>query len=288
MATKKSRNPVVAMSAGAIAGGIETCVVWPMEFVKTQLQLQNKVAVPKYTGVLSCFKYTIQTTGFLSLYRGLAPVLIGSIPKAGIRFGGFAYIQDKLRLPGGEITPSRTLLAGMVAGAVESTLVVVPVETLKTRLIHGNEGMLRGAMNIIKKEGPGGVYRGWAATTVKQASNQGLRFMAFGQYKKFMLGDEKRGLNPIEALFGGMMSGLFSTVCNNPADLIKTRMQGLDGTKYKGAVDCLTTVVKEEGVLALWNGVIPRLARVVPGQGVIFMSYETISKFVEGFVEGKK
>jgi solute carrier family 25 citrate transporter 1 len=190
MASKKSRNPVVAMSAGAIAGGIETCVVWPMEFVKTQLQLQNKVAAPKYTGVFSCFKYTIQTTGFLSLYRGLAPVLIGSIPKAGIRFGGFAFIQDKFRNAEGNTTPARTLLAGMLAGAVESTLVVVPVETLKTRLVEGNQSFVRGAMDIIKKEGPGGVYRGWAATTVKQASNQGLRFMAFGQYKKFMLAGE--------------------------------------------------------------------------------------------------
>jgi solute carrier family 25 citrate transporter 1 len=85
-----------------------------------------------------------------------------------------------------------------------------------------------------------------------------------------------------------MMSGLFSTVCNNPADLIKTRMQGAEGSKFKGAVDCLTTVVKNEGVLSLWNGVVPRLARVVPGQGVIFMSYESITKFVERFVEGKK
>ena len=41
--------------------------------------------------------YTVRTTGFFSLYRGLAPTLVGSIPKAGIRFGLNAVIKDSLR-----------------------------------------------------------------------------------------------------------------------------------------------------------------------------------------------
>ena len=59
-----------------------------MEFIKTQLQLGNSKgkALP-YKGMVSGLTYTVQTTGFLSLYRGLAPTLVGSIPKAGIRFG---------------------------------------------------------------------------------------------------------------------------------------------------------------------------------------------------------
>ena len=46
MSVRKSSNPLVATGAGAIAGGVETLAVWPMEFVKTQLQLQQKVAQP--------------------------------------------------------------------------------------------------------------------------------------------------------------------------------------------------------------------------------------------------
>ena len=38
--TKKS--PLLPMAAGCIAGGIEATAVWPMEFIKTQLQLQSK------------------------------------------------------------------------------------------------------------------------------------------------------------------------------------------------------------------------------------------------------
>lgn len=85
------------MAAGCIAGGIEATAVWPMEFIKTQLQLQSKSkgALP-YTGMVSGLSYYVRTTGFLSLYRGLAPTLIGSIPKAGIRFGLNAIIKVRI------------------------------------------------------------------------------------------------------------------------------------------------------------------------------------------------
>ena len=85
----KSKNPLSALTAGCIAGGVEATAVWPMEYIKTQLQLQSKAKGAKlpYTGMISGLSYTVRNTGFLSLYRGLAPTLIGSIPKAGIRFG---------------------------------------------------------------------------------------------------------------------------------------------------------------------------------------------------------
>lgn len=77
------------------------CLVWPMEYMKTQLQLLKPVAgvKPPFTGVIDGLTYTVKTTGFLSLYRGLSVTLAGSIPKAGIRLVVFrrSYI-NKLHL----------------------------------------------------------------------------------------------------------------------------------------------------------------------------------------------
>jgi len=53
-----------------------------MEFIKTQLQLAPKGSLP-YNGMISGLSHTVRSTGFLSLYRGLAPTLVGSMPKAG-------------------------------------------------------------------------------------------------------------------------------------------------------------------------------------------------------------
>ena len=53
MATKKSSNPLTAISAGCIAGAVEATCVWPMEFIKTQLQLGSKKGTTQlpYNGV---------------------------------------------------------------------------------------------------------------------------------------------------------------------------------------------------------------------------------------------
>jgi Mitochondrial carrier protein len=50
----KKVNPWVSLTTGCISGGIECIAVWPMEFIKTQLQLQKIVpgVKPAYTGLL--------------------------------------------------------------------------------------------------------------------------------------------------------------------------------------------------------------------------------------------
>mmetsp|Transcript_25473 Transcript_25473/g.72085 ORF Transcript_25473/g.72085 Transcript_25473/m.72085 type:complete len:286 (-) Transcript_25473:233-1090(-) len=275
---KKGKDPVVATLSGALAGMVETTVVWPMEYTKTHLQLDKS---RRYKGMVDCARQTVRAHGPLGLYRGLAPVVVGSFPKAGIRFGAFNYIQTQLRLPDGTVTPARNFASGLVAGACEAVIAVAPIETVKTKLIDGNKPFMTGLREIIHKEGFRGVYRGVLATIGKQSSNQGLRFMAFGMYTNYMTRDSPgRTLASYEALVGGMMAGCFSTLCNNPFDMMKTRMQGLRAGEYNGFVDCFLKVVREEGVLALWSGTLPRLARVVPGQGVIFMSYTKISEMV--------
>ena len=43
--------------AGGVTGGIEICITYPTEYVKTQLQLDEKVG--KYKGIADCAKQTV-------------------------------------------------------------------------------------------------------------------------------------------------------------------------------------------------------------------------------------
>jgi len=269
------------MTAGCIAGGVEATAVWPMEFIKTQLQLQSNSKGAKYTTMIEGITYTVRTTGFWSLYRGLTPTLIGSIPKAGIRFGLNAVIKDKLRDKDGKLTVGKNFIAGLGAGVSEAILIVTPVETFKTKVIELNMPFLEGLKHIIKTQGFGGVYQGVFATALKQGSNQGLRFMWFNEYKKRVTNDGEKALTPLMGLFGGMTAGCFSTLGNNPFDVVKTRMQGTNASQYKGTFDCFKTIIVKEGFGAFYAGLVPRLGRVVPGQGIIFMSFESIQSWLE-------
>jgi len=271
------------MSAGCIAGAVEATAVWPMEFIKTQLQLQSKApgkSLP-YRGMLEGLMYTVRTTGFFSLYRGLAPTLIGSIPKAGIRFGLNSVIKEKLRDKDGKLTAGKNFVAGLGAGVSEALLIVAPVETVKTKVIELNMPFFEGLKHIVKTQGIAGVYQGAVATALKQGSNQGLRFMWFNEYKRRVTNDGEKQLTPIMGLFGGMSAGCFSTLGNNPFDVVKTRMQGTKASQYKNTLDCFQQIISKEGIGAFYAGVTPRLGRVVPGQGIIFMSFESIQSWLE-------
>jgi solute carrier family 25 citrate transporter 1 len=194
-----------------------------LPFQKTQLQLQSKVkgAQLPYTNMISGIRYTVQTTGILSLYRGLAPTLLGSIPKAGIRFGLNSVFKDALRDANGNLNPGKNFLAGMGAGIGEAILVVAPVETVKTKCIELNMAFMPGMRHIIKTEGFAGVYQGLFATALKQGSNQGLRFMWFNEFKRIVTDDGKHKVSPFMDLLGGMTAGCFSTLGNNPFDVVK-------------------------------------------------------------------
>mmetsp|Transcript_37138 Transcript_37138/g.59657 ORF Transcript_37138/g.59657 Transcript_37138/m.59657 type:complete len:115 (-) Transcript_37138:176-520(-) len=114
--------------------------------------------------------------------------------------------------------------------------------------------------------------------------------MWFSEYKAVITGtrdtNNQRSLSSYEALIGGMSAGCFSTILNNPVDFLKTRMQGVSSRKYTSTLDCLLKSVKDEGVSVLYRGVVPRLGRVIPGQGIIFMSFEMIQNFISRIVEG--
>lgn len=241
----------------------------------------------------------MQTHGFLGLYKGLGVTLLFSVPKAGIRFGGNAYFKEKLADGEGKLTMTKQFMAGVGAGCVEATLAVTPMESIKTKLIQHNMSLVTGVKTIVRESGIGGLYQGLFATILKQSSNQGLRFMFFNKYKDTveelvhasatkgaafplsMIAKEDGALTPIGALLGGMSAGCFSTMGNNPFDVVKTRMQGTDAHKYKSTLDCAMRIMTEEGPAAYYKGCLPRLGRVVPGQGIIFMSMNSIQGIVQ-------
>jgi hypothetical protein len=51
-----------------------------------------------------------------------------------------------------------------------------------------------------------------------------------------------------------MLSGGFAAMLGNPFELAKVRLQ-------TGSARALTTIVREDGVLALWRGVVPAVVR---------------------------
>ena len=61
-------------------------------------------------------------------------VLQGTTAKAAVRFVSYDTIKNSLADESGALSPGRGILAGVVAGGMESVLAVTPTERIKTAL----------------------------------------------------------------------------------------------------------------------------------------------------------
>ena len=84
----------------------------------------------------------------------------------------------------------------------------------------------------------------------------------------------------IHKFIGGSLAGLIGVLINNPFDVVKTKIQGSNNLEYKNTYDCCKKIINKEGISVLWRGMIPRMCRVVPGQGVMFMTYDIIKNYL--------
>ncbi|KAK2837855.1 hypothetical protein Q5P01_015067 [Channa striata] len=282
----KLTHPGKAILAGGIAGGIEICITFPTEYVKTQLQLDEKANPPKYRGIADCVKQTVQSHGVKGLYRGLSSLLYGSIPKSAVRFGMFEFLSNRAKDESGRLDSTKGLLCGLGAGVMEAVLVVCPMETVKVKFIHDQtsvnpkyKGFFHGVREIIREQGVKGTYQGLTATVLKQGSNQAIRFFVMTSLKNWYKGDNpNKAINPLVTGAFGAIAGAASVFGNTPLDVIKTRMQGLEAHKYKSTLDCGVKILRNEGLRAFYKGTVPRLGRVCLDVAIVFIIYEEVVK----------
>ncbi|XP_063220249.1 putative tricarboxylate transport protein, mitochondrial [Bacillus rossius redtenbacheri] len=277
--------------AGGITGGIEICITFPTEYVKTQLQLDEKGAGKQYAGIADCVKKTVRSYGFFGLYRGLSVLLYGSIPKSAVRFGAFETLKGFAVDEKGNLPPVSRLLCGLGAGVSEAIFAVTPMETVKVKFINDRRsanprfrGFFHGCTTIIKEQGFRGVYQGVTATIMKQGSNQAIRFYVMESMKDwYRKGDPQAHVPKLIVGLFGMVAGAASVFGNTPIDVVKTRMQGLEAVKYKNTWDCALKIWKHEGPMAFYKGTVPRLGRVCLDVAITFMIYDSFMDLFNRF-----
>lgn len=217
------------------------------------------------------------------LYRGLSVLVYGSIPKSAVRFGSFEQFKKQMVDEKGNLSPGSRLLCGLGAGISEAILAVTPMETVKVKFIADQrsanpqyKGFAHGVRHIIAAEGIAGTYRGLSATMMKQGSNQAIRFYVMETCKDWYRGGDPNKHVPklIVGLFGGF-AGACSVFGNTPLDVVKTRMQSLDASRYKNTFDCARQIMVNEGPKAFYKGTMPRMSRVVLDVGITFMIYDS-------------
>ncbi|KAH8435232.1 uncharacterized protein LDX57_012862 [Aspergillus melleus] len=295
MSNKKGISPWQSILAGGAAGGTESLLTYPTEYLKTRQQLP----IPGSTrqSLISLLTSTIRHHGLRTLYTGSGVFCASNASKSAIRFFAFDSARKLMPTdPHGKVAPLGNMCAGLVAGIAEAVVVVTPGETIKTKMIDDRAGPRRyrstahGIGSIVSREGLPGLYRGVVPVTLKQSANAMVRFTSYNfilnQLTAVMIGEgtQQGWRKSMITVVAGALAGVVTVYVTMPFDTIKTRLQAGDARQqYTGSVDCLRSVVVKEGVSALWRGTTPRLVRLSVSGALSFSIYEFVLQWTSPY-----
>ncbi|XP_051148042.1 mitochondrial arginine transporter BAC2 [Andrographis paniculata] len=259
--------------AGGIGGSVGVLVGQPLDTVRIrQQQAKNG------SSAVAIFRQIVAREGPGSLFRGMLGPLVSISFQNAVTFQSYNTLSRSLNSRTStpdEPSPYTTVaLAGVGSGVVQSAL-ISPIELVKIRQqLHPPSpgGALR---QILQSHGSRGLFRGLAATVLRDAPGHGMYFWAY-EYLRERLhpGCRKHGGESLTTtVVAGGTAGAASWLVCYPVDVLKTRIQAAG--PYTGMVDCCRKSVASEGYSVLWRGLGTTLGRAFVVNGVVFTAYET-------------
>ncbi|KAF4365920.1 hypothetical protein G4B88_008393 [Cannabis sativa] len=272
--------------AGAAAGVIVEAVLYPIDTIKTRLQVAH-------VGGKIILK---------DLYSGLNGNLIGSLPASAVCVGVYEPAKQALLISLPEkFSALAHLTAGIIGGAA-SSLIRVPTEVVKQRMQTGQFASAPNAVRlIIAKEGFKGLYAGYGSFLLRDLPFDAIQFCMYEQlrigykivrkigleicgwrifpncyfsaFPSFLEDNPlaRRELNDLETAMIGAFAGAITGAITTPLDVIKTRLMVQGSAKqYQGICDCVRSIMREEGSHIFFKGTAPRVLWIGIGGSIFF------------------
>ncbi|KAF9466641.1 adenine nucleotide transporter [Collybia nuda] len=214
-----------------------------------------------------------------------------------------------------KLTPFGAALAGALGGCF-STAVVYPLDVAKTRIqalpsdtkgkSRANLSMMTVLLQVYRKEGVLGLYRGFGATMLNTFSMQYAYFFFYSFVRnsyinrltqKLPQGAKLGPLSTVAELILGALAGALAQIFTIPVSVIATRQQvgrpshfGKIATPPRPSTSSGPTeddsflgvareIIDEEGVTGLWLGIKPGLVLTV-NPAITYGVFERVKSFI--------
>ncbi|KAJ8028258.1 Solute carrier family 25 member 43 [Holothuria leucospilota] len=169
------------------------------------------------------------------------------------------------------------------AAGIAARTVISPLDVTKVLMQVGtkdtHEGLLKTFTNVYKSQGIRAFWKGNFMGCLRLVPFSAIQFSAFNQLKRNVVDDNGR-MNSIHAMMVGCMAGMVATVVTYPTDMVKTRLivQSKQRRRYRGIAHAFALIMKEEGLLAFYRGMLVSLLGSMPFAAITFSSYETLDQ----------
>jgi hypothetical protein len=301
----------------ALSGMIARIPCHPMDTVKARLQAQGTPmssgaaalpVTPQYHSARHALMSIWGQEGLKGLYRGFGVTFVGSAPATMLYFTTYEICKRNM-VPGSSTLSNAPLVhfcSGMVAEAV-SCILWVPIDVIKERMqvqrLTTNTDALyyRSAPDAMRKimayEGLRGIYRGYGATLASFGPFSAFYFVFYEELKRMALtaSGVTDGILPFTWQVGTACSaGAAASLITNPLDMAKLRIQvqrGIaaqgdgSGFRYRNLLHALQTIVRDEGLLALFKGAGARMAFHAPATAITMTLFERAKQLAAHFLE---
>ncbi|CAM6082946.1 unnamed protein product [Calypogeia fissa] len=177
------------------------------------------------------------------------------------------------------IPPWLKALSGSLGGVVEA-MCLQPIDVIKTRLQldHAKQyqGIVHCGRTVIQTEGVRALWKGLTPFATHLTLKYTLRMGSNAMLQKALTDPKTEKLSNVGRLAAGFGAGVLEAlVIVTPFEVVKIRLQQQRGLaphllKYKGPIQCASTIIREEGVLGLWAGAAPTVMRNGTNQAVMF------------------
>ena len=212
-------------------------------------------------------------------------------PKSSIMYSTYEATRRTLR-PSLDDTPLLHGVAGLASGAPEA-LVVTPFQVVKIRLqarehLGRYNGTAHCVRTIVLEEGITALATGLHVTMWRNCVWNGVYFAAMHKLRQCesSVSCEQRRANRLadaaRTLLFGFVAGVAATVCNNPFDVVKSRLQakvtsGSSCARAESILANLLDIWRTEGWRGLYVGFVPKALRMGIGGAVGMTAFEAAS-----------
>jgi len=165
------------MASGGLAGAGSLTIVYPLDYARTRLASDVGSGNPQFSGLFDCLGKTISGGGFFSMYNGFGVSVVGIVAYRGPYFGVYDTLKEKnpFKKEKGIVGLfSKFCIAQFTA--IVAGFISYPFDTVRRRLQMQSEkpkeewlysGTLDCAVKIVKDEGIGAMFKGFAANVLR-------------------------------------------------------------------------------------------------------------------------
>lgn len=244
----------------------------------------------KYTNTWDAFTKIARAEGISSLWSGLAPTLVMSVPANVAYFTMYDILKYKLGFrENDQSTKYVPVVAGSVARSISTTL-VTPLELIRTKLQSERmsyKDLGRTVRNAVEAGGIMSLMQGLGPTLLRDIPFSAVYWFTYEELKAVQLGQEAAEPSLHQSFYAGALAGALAAVLTHPFDIIKTQRQtalgSLDSDVKVLSTWLTTKKLYNSGWRHLFSGLFPRLLRIAPACAIMISSYEYGKIFFQNY-----